>query len=239
MSGRHHYLLSSLPHLGEPGSRPPLSSGELLERVVESDGPRELVQVILLADDLLQREAALAGELDAEHAAPAVLTPAQARGEEPLPAGLAPEAPEAPRAVEADVTWVAYFRQAATTAERRQSAFLASWVAYEVALRNALAAARAKALGLEAQDYLVAPELAADEDEGAATVAEWAGASDPLAGLRVLDRSRWRWLTEHEGWFSFADDEVAAYAARLALLHRWHRLTDRRAESRQAQAVGG
>ncbi|MCJ7542993.1 MAG: hypothetical protein MUP47_00235, partial [Phycisphaerae bacterium] len=103
--------------------------------------------------------------------------------------------------------------------------FLAQWVGYEVALRNALAAARAQALGLEAADYLVATDLGQADGDLSAVVGEWAAAPNPLAGLRVLDAARWDWLAWHDAWFSFQDDELIAYAAKLVLLDRWQRLT--------------
>jgi hypothetical protein len=46
-----------------------------------------------------------------------------------------------------------------------------------------------------------------------------------LEGQKVLDRARWAWLDEHDRWFTFEDDELAAYAARLLLVNRWHRIT--------------
>jgi hypothetical protein len=32
-------------------------------------------------------------------------------------------------------------------------------------------------------------------------------------------------LTAHDAWFTFSDDELAVYAARLMLLHQWLRIT--------------
>ena len=43
--------------------------------------------------------------------------------------------------------------------------------------------------------------------------------------LEALDRARWDWVTEREAWYSFSDDEVAAYAAKIIILHRWRRIT--------------
>jgi len=57
-------------------------------------------------------------------------------------------------------------------------------------------------------------------------VNEWALAPDPLRAQRVLDEARWRWLSDHDGRFSFEADELAAYAAKLVLLDRWRRLTE-------------
>ena len=77
MSGENFYLLTSLPALGELGSQPPLSLQDFLEHVAPAPQVRGLVEVLLLGDDLRQREALLAGEID--QASPAVLSPAQVR----------------------------------------------------------------------------------------------------------------------------------------------------------------
>ena len=234
MAGQNYYLITSLPPLGELGTAPPLGLADLLAHVRDSAGPGTLVQIVLLGDDLLQRQAYLAGEI--KEVAPAVLTAGQVRNEEPLPDDLAgPEQPLSPLA-DTDAVWANYFRRAAEMAARRRSDFLAAWTGYEVAMRNALAAERAKALGLEAEQYMVAADLGRPDANFEALLSEWA-AADPLAGLRVLDRARWAWIDEHDAWFSFADDEVAAYAARLALLHRWHRLSQA-VQARQGGQAG-
>jgi hypothetical protein len=225
MAGRHYFLITSLPPLPELGSAPPLTAAQLLAGVGEAGAARALVETLFLGDDLLQREALLAGQID--QAEPTVLRPAQLRDEEPLPACLIREDAEAAAVrVPADAVWSAYYHHAADVAERRASGFLAAWVRQEVALRNAVAAARAKDLGLEVEPYLVASDLGRDADDLTGVVSEWAAAPDPLAGLRALDNARWTWLAEHDQWFSFGDDELAAYAAKLMLLHRWHRLTE-------------
>ena len=223
MAGRMYYLVSSLPSLGDLGSVPPLALGALREHAAETAGARDLVEAVLVGDDLLQRDAALAGEIETPE--PSVLTVEQARGEQPLPAHLAAEADPAARSVGGDAVWAAYFRHAAAVARRRGSRFLADWVGSEVALRTALTTARAKALGLDPAGYLVAAELADPGTDFSELVTNWAAAANPLEGLRVLDRGRWQWLAEHEAWFSFTDDELAVYAARLVLLTRWHRMT--------------
>jgi hypothetical protein len=205
-----------------------MTRAELLDHLAPSPAAREQAEAIFLADDLLQREALAAGEID--RAEPTVLSAAQARGEQPLPDALRPAAPEAPPRVAADALWAAYYRHAAEVARRHRSTFLGAWVGHEVALRNALAAARARALGLSPEEYLVASELGEDTGAADAAVGEWSAAGDPLTGLRVLDRHRWAWLDAHDAWFSFGADELAAYAARLILLHRWRRLETPRAE---------
>lgn len=238
MAGENLYLITSLPPLGELGTPPPMTASELTDHVGDAAGVKALVEVIYLAGDLIQREAHLAGEL--RELSPVVLTLAQVQNEEPLPAFLPSEQDQqAPSTtgIAADRLWEAYFRHAEKVARRRNNAFLAAWIAYEVALRNALASARAKALGLEPADYLIAKDLGNTEYDFDGVISEWSAAPNALAGVKVLDQARWNWLTEHDAWFTFADDELAAYATKLALLHRWHRLTQAQKDGSQELAM--
>lgn len=219
MNGDRYYSLSALPTLGELGSAPPLKPGRLLEHLEPCPAARRVVGVLFLHDDLLQREAYAVGELTSVR--PAVLTAAQVRNESPLPAYLS-SGPS--RALRADTTWEAYFRHAAGVARTCACGFLADWVAFEVGLRNALAIARAEQLGLRPDDYLVAVDLGGPAELFAAIVAERAASATPLAELKTLITARWAWLTEHEAWFSFSDDEFAAYAGKLMLLIQYKRL---------------
>ncbi len=188
---------------------------------MDSPGPRAPVEALFLFDDLLEREAFLAGELEEVH--PLVLTRGQARNEAPLPAYLTSDAREMSGPLEVDALWDACFRHAAKVAHKYASRFLAGWVGHEVGLRNALATARARRLGLDESDYLVATDLAETDEDFTTLLSEWAAALTPLAGLRGLTTARWAWLAEHDAWFTFSDDELAAYAAKLILLHRWRR----------------
>ncbi len=228
MGGRHYYLITSLPRLGDLGTPAPMTLRDLLERLADAPTAAQAVEVVLLSDDLIKRQAVLAGETDQAEAA--VLTADQLRDRQPLPDFLVGPPREGDAAAAVDVVWGAYFRHAAQVARRTASRFLAEWVGYEVALRNALAAARARALGLEPAEFLVVAELGQSDEDLSAVVGAWAAAPDPLAGLRLLDTARWDWLGRHDAHFSFQDDELTAYAAKLVLLHRWQRLT---AESHQ------
>lgn len=222
-----YYYLAALPALGELGAEPEMGFAELLEHLSDHRGRHELVGSLFLLDDLLQREAHLAGELP--QADPAVLTVQQAHHESPLPDCLAGDAEpdaNAGRGLAVDRLWERYFRYVARLAERLKCRFLADWVRYEVTLRNALAATRAKRLGLEAADYLVAADLGWEGDALAEVVAEWASSATPLAGQQGLLRARWSWLAANDAWFSFRDDELAVYAARLLLLHQWARISN-------------
>jgi len=219
-SGANYYLLTSLPPLEEPGTPPPLSAAELRARAAHSNAA-PLVDVILLADDLRQRQALLAGEISDVHGA--VLTSGQMAGDEPLPPPLAfAEAPPPPRLAD-DLVWEAYWRHAAHVARRRHSRFLSGWVRAEVALRNRLAAARARALGESVEGREVALELGGTDGVVEDGVAAWMGADNPLTGWRSLLMTRWQWATSEEHRFSFSHDEVAAYAVKLLLLRDWHR----------------
>jgi hypothetical protein len=135
--------------------------------------------------------------------------------------------------------WEAYFRLADATARRLGSQFLADWVRFEVSLRNALATARAKRLGLDPADYLVARDLSTADEDFDSVLAEWASSPNPLAGQQVLLRFRWNWLDLHDAWFSFRDDELAAYAGRLLLQQEWMRITAGGPKRAAAEAAAG
>jgi len=234
VAAKPYFYITSLPPLGELGSVPPVEAPELVEHVSSAPSLKRLLETILLSDDLVQREAFLSGEV--KGVLPAVLSGPQTRNEAPLPEFLAAEQQPAGRRIAVDVVWENYYRHAATVARESRSRFLGDWTRYEVTLRNVLAAARARALGLEPTDYLVAADLGGPDDEVAAAVGEWSAARDPLAGLRALDAARWRWLQEHEGWYSFVNDELAAYAAKLMLVVRWQRIAAEGEESRPTLA---
>jgi len=220
-SGNNYYLMTSLESLESLTAAPPMSNAELLAHAEESPGSAVLVETLLLSDDLLQRQAMLAGEI--EQATPAVLTSEQLTDEEPLPEHLTAPTESAPRKVASDTVWTAYFRYAMQVAERNRCGFLADWVGFEVAMRNALAEARAKSLGLDPNEYLVEPRMGASINFSQ-TIGEWSASPDPLSGLKVLDRARWEWLARNDRAYSFKNDEIAAYAAKLMLMHRWRRL---------------
>lgn len=225
MVKQNRYLLAALPGLGELGANAPLTPADMLEQVAASPSCRILLEALFLSDDLLQRQAFLAGEL--KELELTVLTAQQGSNEQPLPEYLivSEQEQDSRQQVMLDHIWQGYYDHAAQLAEQRNSSFLLAWVAYEVALRNAVATARAKTLHLDAAEYLVRPELADSQEDFTSLIAEWTAARDPLAGLRVLDTARWSWLARSDGWFTFKDDELAAYGAKLMLLRRWQRLT--------------
>jgi len=192
-------------------------------------GPESAIRVLLLGDDLLQREAVLSGEVDTKQTDLAVLSPAQAMGDQPLPEFLIPEGPAnetgGQSVLAVDLIWRRFFFHAAAMAQSLRSRFLADWVTYEVGLRNAMVRARAETLGLDAQPYLVAEELGNADTAFGRELNEWKRAPHPLAGLEAVEKIRWQWLTQQEPWYDFGDDEVVAYGAKLMVLLRWHRMS--------------
>jgi hypothetical protein len=222
---RYFYLLSALPELKTFGDPPPLKKQKLLFMVEESGGPSEIVQLILLNDDLLQREALLAGEIEPDNTDLAVLSLKQAKMEAPLPEFLLSGTEMENNADEnlnaGDPVWRNFFYHALKIAQIKKSYFLEFWVKFEVGLRNALAGARAKALKLEPEPYLVAPELEDPDIMVENIVADWSRTSNPLEGAKILDMERWNRFTEYEPWYSFSMDEIAAYTAKLIILYRW------------------
>ena len=224
MSGSHYYLLTSLPAMSVLGEQPPLCGAALYAKVRDEDEPaRLLVSAILLSDDLLQRDGVLSEVTDTP--TPAVLTVDQLRGETPLPDALIPPTTSA-RKIPGDETWEAYYLHALDIASTTKSAFLTAWVQFEIALRNELVEARSRLLEIEPTDYFILPAQGECDMDLSSMITEWSNASNPLAAQRVLDQARWRWIDTHEPYFTFQDDELAAYAARLLLVERWDRLKE-------------
>jgi hypothetical protein len=228
MAQRHYHLLCALKNLRGFKNTPPLGKRAFISIVRECNGPEPAVRVLLLSDDLLQREAVLSGEIEPEEADLAVLSTSEVTDARGLPSflmsGESAEQEVSGRSPEVDAIWDAYFSHAADVAERLRSAFLDEWVAYEVGLRNALVRTRSETLGLDAGPYLVAEELGKSPAGFARELDEWKRASNPLEGLESLERLRWAWITEHDAWYQFNDDEVIAYGAKLMVLIRWQRI---------------
>ncbi len=224
---RYDYLLSALPGLDTFGANPPMSKQDLLDRLSEAEGPVQTVQVLLLMDDLVQREAIMSGELPADQAGFSVLSEVDADNIPVLPAYLLPESGSENQdtaRLNVDAIWRTFFMHAWATAQRSGSPFLKAWVKFEVGLRNALAATRAHALELDPLAYQVTPELADSSADFASALAAWSSALDPLSALEALDKARWEWMEDNSKWYSFQAQELEAYAAKLVLLHRWRRL---------------
>lgn len=216
-----HFMITTLPQIVELGESPPMGLDDLLEHVQDHRKWREQIEAILLRDDLIQREAVMAGEIGGFE--PTVLTTAQGHGDAPLPEVLFELAGETSATSPVDRLWEGYFRYAHALGRSYGSSFLVHWVEHEVAMRNALAQARAKRLGLEEAGYLVATDLSADTEDFTHLIREWEGAPTPLVGLRIILRARWDWIERYDAWFTFSQDEILAYAVRIMLLKQWRR----------------
>lgn len=239
MYSENVYILSFLPGiiaLSEPAE---VSIEKFLEALAENDqtgNQVRLAEAIFLSDDLLQRDASLAGSPETPE--PAVLTGDQITGDEDLPDYLTvsttSEMQTGPK-IPSDIIWDRYFHYVADLAKSLGNKFLASWVTWEVTMRNASAEARARALELEGSDYVVATDIEGWRDDFNSIVNEWSTAANPLEAQRTLDRARWNWIRENENHFSFSNDELIAYAAKLLLNVRWQRL-NKAMESHQHHA---
>jgi len=239
-SRRYDYLLSVLPALEPIGSVPPMSKRAFLEQVIDSNGPVETVETLLLSDDLTQYQVLLAEEIEPDKADLAVLSIDKSENEAVLPDFLLPEEgtdEQEDARVSVDAIWSRYFRHAAAVAKRKASSFLRDWIRFEVGLRNALATTRAHALELDAEAYLVAPDLADRDIDYTHAISTWSAASNPLTAQEALDKVRWDWLEENGGWYSFKAREIEVYAAKLVLLHHWRRILSEKQQRNETGAT--
>ncbi len=236
---RNDYLLSTLPALEPIGSIPPMSKSELLEQVADSNGPVRTVEMILLNDDLIQYEAFLSEETDQDKIDLAFLSLEKAENEPVLPDFLLPEEEnqEEDKRLAIDGIWSRYFHHAKKIAKRNNSKFLKAWIGFEVGLRNALTEIRSHILDLDAEAYLVTPELADTDMDYSNIISSWSAAPTPLAALEVLDKVRWEWLEENGSWYSCSDDEIEVYAAKLILLHHWRRILSDNQQNNKKEKV--
>jgi len=232
MNAGNYYYITSLPTLGKLGDVPPIGLVDLLEHLTDNHSAKKAAATIFLLYDIMQREAFLFGEIKV--LAPSVLTLRQLKNEEPLPSYLPAVDEKHSRPIRIDNLWENYFRYAHAIAEEIGSRFLKEWIGFEVSLRNAIAEQRAKKLGLDAGPYLVASDLAETNEDFSGVLRDWASAVNPLAGHKVLTLARWQWLMNHDAWFSFENDELAAYAAKDMVLHQWYRLIAAGAEKAKA-----
>jgi hypothetical protein len=98
-------------------------------------------------------------------------------------------------------------------------AALTAWHAFDTALRNALAVARAARRGLDA-----APFLRPGEPLDAATravVQDCVKLDDPLKAEQALDQARWAFLDNLCAAHMFDFTALLCYVLKLALLERW------------------
>ena len=112
-SRRYDYLLSSLPALEPIGSIPPMSKGDFLDQVIDSNGP---VQALRL---LSNPRALLAEEVEQDRVDLAVISLGKAEQETVLPDFLLPEEgtdEQQDGRASTDAIWSRYFYHAASVA---------------------------------------------------------------------------------------------------------------------------
>lgn len=98
-----------------------------------------------------------------------------------------------------------------------------AWQAWQTALRNALAVARASRRGSDAAPYLRSDDL--PDPVLRAQIQECVKADDPLHAERTLDRLRWDFLDNLAGIHMFDYHTMVCYLLKLQILERWHALT--------------
>jgi hypothetical protein len=235
MSG-HYYLVSSLPPL--PASveePPPLTLDALVDALrLEGGAPWRLGRAILLEPDLRAREVARARH-DPD---PRFLVLDDVLAEDGAPGLLDAGEDDGRRRVPHDAVWERYAQWALAVSAAEGSTLLAAYTRYNLALRNALARARAARLGLDAEPSTVLAEEALDDAEVTDPVLRWSQAATPLEAELALDRARWEYLVEAAPWFTFSLDEVADYALRLVLGHRWNATRTHQGQKTLEEVVG-
>ncbi len=214
------YLLTALPPVSRRTEPPVLSVAEF-RAMIPAGALATLVDAVLTADDLRLWPGLVADASD--QPPPVVLEPAVMRGESSADQALG----EWPRA-EGDERLLGYWEWVRTQAQDHASQSLAEWVAWEVLVAGTVRAWRAQTHGSDGTWPPALSALASSDAGDQALASELAGAlrqaEDPLAVQTLIDDIRWRWLDDHDHRFTFRDDEVVLYAARLALAWRWHRI---------------
>lgn len=219
MSGSNYYLLSALPGLGPLGSRPAVSLPAFWDELNDRPALQAQVAVPILADELLCQESLRVGaEIECDPIV-STLEPWQGivefiRTGDPTDGATRFVNDEQVLPV-LDMLWRRYFEFARKEGLRLGSPFLLKWVEFEVALREAFVLARGSD----------APGRGATISFDLGTVvAAWREAHNPLMAAQIVERFRYGWISEHEAWFSFGDEEIVAYALKLIIQWRWLRL---------------
>ena len=224
MTSLNYNLLATLPVLGELGTLPSLSVQEYLQIISENRRVMRHFCIIALADDLRRRSEILLMNSEAIKDL-LVLDPTTIQNTDCIQPFFSQSIQKRFAADLDDYKiFELFFKMAAAQGEEDKGDFLTAWVAFEIALRNVLADLRAEKLKVAAPHHLL-PELS---DEGSfdrnEIATEFLAAENPLKVDTVLTRVRWEWLSEHDNWFLFTDDEVLAYGVKLLELHRQYRL---------------
>ena len=186
----YEYLFSALPPLPErPGGRVEIS-GRGLCGMLRSEGSvaEALGLAILMAMDLKALERM---ELGAEPGETALFSAEDLKDRGQLPFWLrqALEEEEIKRGegggLPFDYVWSIYYQQLAQLAQDTGCRFLGHWVAWDVGLRDALAAYRARNLGVDPEEAVSGTGLGLSEEEFRPVI-------EALVSIKERDRGRWQ-----------------------------------------------
>jgi hypothetical protein len=220
-TGLAPYLLTALPPLTDREAPPAMSVAEFRD-VVGATAAGPLTDAVLLADDLRLMQSIAAGADPESQPEPWVLNSAQLRGDAPLPFPFGDDG------IGSDGLWLAYWQWAGELARHLDSDALQAWVAWEALLHGTVMNWRAQTQGRSVQWPAVLKRLVSGEQTDlieAADLEVALGHSDnPLASQQAVDAARWDWLEARDPRFTFSNDELVIYAARLALATRWQRI---------------
>ncbi len=213
MGGVNYYLLASLPALGELGTPPPLSYRDFLTAIEVNKRARLFASLVALEEDLLCLQST------EQTAADLFVLPDKNLSRSGALRLFFPQS-ACPQSDDLDVIMPAYFEALRKKARELRSSFISEWVRFEVSLRSAIGRARAQKLGVE---YRETPAVEADRDL-TALAADWSAAENAVDGALLVEGVRWSWLTAHDRWYQFTDDELIAYGTKLLSLLRWERI---------------
>ncbi len=232
---KYYFLATYLPEVQREDRKLRYSLGDLLEdRGQMAPQDRREIDLVLLGRDVLLLEQLLAGrEPSLAHTLhPAEFWREQIRSPQEGPQflldflGSLNSGQFGPR--EVDRLWDAYFEHVLAVSG---NAFLKGYIRFERDLRNILAAARARKLGLPVAEQLVGTGDMVDlltrsnaEDFGLGRELPWLekmlSAAEPAEMQDLLEQVLWSYLSDNTGQDPFAFSAILAYLLKLELLER-------------------
>ncbi|MBF0117290.1 MAG: DUF2764 family protein [Desulfobacterales bacterium] len=109
--------------------------------------------------------------------------------------------------------WEAFFDFASGVGKVIGSPLLSKWISWEKSLRYQIAEVRSSKT--YEQNY---------EWDHKSLLGEWRAINDPLAGEKILDEERIKFIDEESKRYSFTIDEIVAYLLKVNLLSRYVKL---------------
>ena len=222
----YEYLLTTLPPLPEePGSPLPISADELWDIVKLEEGDvSEFAEFLLTGLDIQNLEFMERGRDEA--ALKAVNPIEDLKERKNLPFWVEQEllaVGDVDRPSRFDRVWEAYFEQLFVFLEDRGTEALQEWFRWEIGLRNALVAHRAKKVGIAAEDYFVAADLGLKPIEYHSIFAEFKEIDtdgDPFAEDRFLASVMLQRLKAVSPGYAFDFTEIMGYVIKFVTLAR-------------------